>query len=113
MDKETIIEGNKLIAEFITGGKSARTAGGGRAYVINGALTKKDNLEFHSSWNDLMPVVEKIHALSVNAESINGITDNDIFRFSIFAPINDVWISVVAFITWYNTNSLTPKKVTI
>ena len=88
MNKSEIIEGDKLIAEFMR----EKATGG-----------------YHQSWDWLMPVVEKIwnmqgHRTSIfyfepeegvtiygNNESVNNITD--------------CWCAVVEFIKWYNTQN--------
>jgi hypothetical protein len=57
---------------------------------------------FHEDWNRLMPVVEKIHDLCISGDAINGIVENNIFNFSIFAPLPDVFNAVYQFIQWYN-----------
>lgn len=62
------------------------------------------SLQYHTSWDWLMPVVEKIHGLAVAGDAINAITEEAIFTFSIFAPLKDVHRAVYQFITWYNDN---------
>ena len=64
--EEIIAEGNMLIAKFYTDGKTVRTAGGGRAYIINGKRLTKERLEFHSSWDALMPAIKKFDYLTEN-----------------------------------------------
>ncbi len=59
----TTAEGNVIIAKFSTDGKTVRTAGGARAYLVNGVPVKPANLQYHSSWDCLMDVVEKIEAI--------------------------------------------------
>lgn len=61
-----------------------------------------DGFRFHSKWDKLMPIVEKIHQLAIAPDAINKITDNRIFNFSIMAPMQDVWKAVIEFIIWYN-----------
>ena len=62
------MKNNKLIAEFM-----------GIVYpkldnviVIDNVVTKEDELQYHSSWDWLMPVVEKIESYNVSV-NINGL----------------------------------------
>ena len=94
MEKE-IIEGNKLIAEFM-----------GLSMLHN--QTRLETLKYHSSWDWLMPVVEKIEQLLPWKEF-------KIYRRTAYLPgfyigkgkeclivadtkIEAVWIAVVKFI---------------
>ena len=82
MSKE-IIEGNKLIAEFMD----------------KPPHIMPELLKYHTSWDWLMPVVEKIGSLSYNDSnnkfqpSVERFLEND---------IESIWRQIVIFITWYN-----------
>lgn len=110
----SVLENNKLIAEFM-----------GIVYpmldnviVIDNVVTKEDDLQYHKSWDWLMPVVEKIEAtldddgygnnvlietssctiLSVNDGSVViGFTEGITKREATYQ-------AVVEFIKWYNKN---------
>ena len=82
-----IIEGNKLIAEFMEF-PTAETAG-----RIN-----DDAAKYHSSWDWLMPVVEKI------GKSDFG-SNEPLASVSLYSPIYLVWKNVVEAIKDYNKNS--------
>lgn len=76
---ETTTDGNKLIAEFM-------------GY-------KEPEGKFHSSWDWLMPVVEKIR----------NTKDDSIFKERVFTRlvkcnIRDTYSAVVDFIIWHNAN---------
>lgn len=112
MTPEEIIENNKLIAEFFTDGKTVRTAGGARAYVINGMPTKKDRLQFYLSWDWLMPVVEKIESLDcvveitetfchIYKENVGWINSD---KGNCKTKIESVYKAVIQFINWHNQN---------
>jgi hypothetical protein len=108
----TQAEGNKLIAEF-----------DGYVYFpndtlnsIKGVYRKEDRMpmlanhfKYHSSWDWLMPVVEKIFGTITGANAPNiDTTEHRIFSLSIFASINDVWNTSVKFIQWYNNQKSKP-----
>lgn len=140
MEKE-IIEGNKLIAVF--DGKFVERIGEHRQVVYQGFNLKDhgvvncltEHLRYNSSWDWLMPVVEKIGTLhypdywSGNKPEDAGEFDdcpyprtfgmrdkegNYMVRFnanSLFsAPtlIEATFLAVVEFIKWYNDNKSNP-----
>jgi len=112
MTQEEIIEGNnKLIGKFMGGHDNGQN----RWYNIflgqNGYYWS-DQLKFHSSWEWLMSVVEKIESLewNVNINKNCCIYDNQhkitacgksITRLG-DTKIESVWLAVVEFIKWYN-----------
>lgn len=92
-----ILEGNKLIAEF-----------------LGWHLDPKRSLKYHSSWDWLMPVVEKINATREYDVIIfrSGCHINDendlIFETTLEEGrasenlIGRVWPAIVRFIKWHN-----------
>lgn len=124
MEDAKIIEGNKLIAEFM----------GWRKDPTHGWLTKDEqdawnyrddyHFKYYVSWDWLMPVVEKIEGLnngengkgyivSLKSPSCVGYIDKeDGFKMPIpcdartlgTTRIESVWLAVVEFIQWYNKN---------
>ena len=61
---KTIEEGNKLIAEFV-GAKLTK----GNFYLLDGEiLAHEADLKYHTSWDWLMPVVEKIRGQVYESE---------------------------------------------
>jgi hypothetical protein len=113
MSKE-IIEGNKLIDIFMNPKHTIFD------YWINwndghGSLSHVETLEYHTSWDWLMPVVEKINKTKIpdNKFPANVIIyrttchindDNQILveTASRGSLIICVWEAVIQFITWYN-----------
>jgi len=114
MTQEEILEGNKLIAEFdgvvwkdaslvnyprpnkqwsikFPNGKQFSEYGN-----IDDILSKY--CKYHSSWDWLMPVVEKIIYNYDESKSL------DIMRELSYAKIESVYQSVIEFIKWYNQN---------
>lgn len=125
MKPEEIIEGNKLIAEF----RGLREESPGRWYDPTQIPHPRfRELKYHSSWDWLMPVVEKIedsHKLSEgygfsvmidnwNCEIQNLISGEIISSFNpsshpIHSKIEAAWLAVVEFIKWYNQNKKEKK----
>lgn len=132
MTTEEIIEGNRLIALF-DGGVIEKQA----PYYLEG-FTHPDishilwegwypeSLEYHESWDWLMPVVDKIEELprddyhgkfvviiSSNTCTIQGSklnTTPEYYRPAYFADyvlatkIESVWYACVRFVKWYSEN---------
>lgn len=116
MKEDEIIEGNKLIAEFM-GYKRIGNSTWKYQYWTNGSRSYHDDtIKYNTSWDWLMEVVEKIET---SADQDTGhcevtITENNcrIHRFSYVkefiktynsgSKIMAVWEAVVLFIKWYN-----------
>lgn len=123
MTEEQILDGNKLIAEFM-GAKYDKDTSfpihpddlwlpiHGICNFKTIKIGKGKILLYHKSWDWLMPVVEKIENLKFEYSYYKGraiITDlgfqnmmNDI-AFS-GSRIEATWLAVVEFIKWYNQN---------
>lgn len=88
-------EGNELIAVFMEHEEG---------YDEHGVWQK---LQYHKSWDCLMPVCTKIYdttPLDVREINSEGLS---VFEFgSIFVPIEDVWLAVVKFIEWHNSQKI-------
>lgn len=140
MENKEILEGNKLIAEFMgwqepsleykikwcgvkTEERLKKINEEYIPYLIkekNSEPLFKDSLRYHSSWDWLMPVVEKIAELDIAYRvgivligyvKINGfqmppIVKNVSREGSLINPtwLNATWLAVVEFINWYNDN---------
>lgn len=118
MEKE-IIEGNKLIAHYM-GLKPYKSHSGPQVNKQVFSIGRREhlinNLYYHSSWDWLMPVMEKIgkeynvritwtaHAIEVTYIDRPDVRDdNSLADFGGFAPITNTWKCAVKFIQWYNT----------
>ena len=71
-------ENNKLIAEFMHGD-------GGRLH----------NLQYHTSWDWLKPVVDKIE---IKHQGV----PQQLLHLSLFSTLDEVYNAVVEYITFYN-----------
>jgi len=119
MTQEEILEGNKLIAKFM-GGKLIKNKYTGNlfsdliVYGINSnVLFHENKLQYHSSWDWLMPVVEKIEKTIINDMDITiEIQHNTCFLNGNFPAVysesktklESTFICIVKFIKWYNKN---------
>ncbi len=113
----TTEDGNKLIAEFI--GKPVTEDN--NLYMSSEIdYTFPVHLKYHSSWDWLMPVVEKIQSLSCNVNIINNCCQIIMFDTSYSGEpiykknktmantkIENVYDSVIQFIQWYNQQQKT------
>ena len=124
MDKNEIIEGNKLIAFSIFSDEDIRN------WVNDTDTNKPDNfylkiLTYHSDYNQLMHVIEKIEYtyhpkwknenfkvhiienicyIDLELISLNGL--DGYTRVCGNNKLDAIWLAVVNFITWYNSYAL-------
>lgn len=124
MTKKEILEGNKLIAEFM-GGKVVNNVyfcnnpattpkGGSFCYTYEQYLDHYNigQAKYDSSWDWLMPVVEKIKNICIKRSKIfllkNRIPkqiEGDVFEALLKVDINVLYLSTINFIKWYNENT--------
>jgi hypothetical protein len=109
--KKEILEGNKLIAEFMGLEEGPEYVNAfdrdDLLYFTGGGY---ESAKYDSSWDWLMPVVEKIECLSCTVTMVNNACcifytgDDREFSYSPLAvsKIEAVWLAVVEFIKWYN-----------
>ncbi len=107
--QDEVIEGNKLIAEFMLVkipdrhylemnpqlqyyGDSIDEYG-----TVNNLVSERQ-LAYHSSWDWLMPVIEKIDSIYFN---------HYVVTLPIKTDIKTVYEAVISFIKWYNTQKQT------
>ena len=83
MDK--IIEGNKLIDLF-------------NDDVLNKCGWSDFEMNYHTDWNNLMPVVQKCIELDKGENHFYNSLFDSLLR------IDEVWLACVEFIEWYNKN---------
>ena len=129
MSEQEIFLGNKLIAEFMGLEKNDFGYWVNKDYLFDAQLKLFDfELKFYSSWDWLMPVVEKIESLIFLNKLLDFTTDEEwsvnvsieldvcIIHHEdrnehLFMPIisfkegkiKATWFAVVEFIKWYNS----------
>jgi hypothetical protein len=96
-----IEENNKMIAEFMQYPNHIDEESGETSYIIDSVHCVDYNLDFHTSWNWLMPVVEKIE---------NYLSDNvgKVGYFDECLSSNNLEVryqAVVEFINQYNEST--------
>ena len=107
-------ENNKIIVEFM---KWDILNDMTYSKATKGKWVELDKLKFHSDWNWLMEVVEKIESLSKENEtysfSITKISVRVLYKGSriVDLPIDTtkiqaVYLACVEFIKWYNKNAV-------
>jgi len=125
MENDEIIEGNKLIAEFMGGkfrkSKDKNTLNKYFDLKDKGYFYYENEIRYHTSWDWIMPVVDKIEQKGCIVEisyslvcmcricvigqkhenTFNIINDNN----GGLEPIIAIYKSVVEFIKWYNQNT--------
>ena len=131
MTTEEIIAGNKLIAEFLGWELTPRTLENGWKFIWwerddetrsnpkgRRQLCYDTSLQYHSSWDWLMPVVEQFEndlnmVVVILNKSCSIIPQGKTQSKSITkgyltgeTKIEGVWKAVVEFIKWYNSNKL-------
>ena len=103
---KTIGESNKLIAEFMQAKNEISDVyylpEFGHYFNSYGQIEwnecfRSNELKYHTSWDWLMPVVERI----ANVKGFHNIKAN-LLDLKITANISDVYSAVISFIEWYN-----------
>jgi len=101
-DNDKVVEGNRLICEFM----------GLVAYNEKGHPHQYGYYDM--DWNNLMPVVEKIAIMGMEAELPDardlGNEAAKVATIQVCCNIKTVWIAAVDFIKWYNSQSSKIKE---
>lgn len=110
--KTNIIEGNKLIAEFMTGEthNTFYLPEIGQYFNSYGQIEytetfSPNELKYHSSWDWLMPVVGKCYSMDEYFKYKEE-TERQFYPSGIelSTKIESVWLACVEFIKWHNQN---------
>jgi len=97
MEKEEILKGNKLIAEFM--GKE-------EGYNEHGVWQP---FQYHSSWDWLMPVWHKFRDLRFKDETKSKLHTNYVARLAqdlAYGTISEFFNNIQIAIEWYNQQSI-------
>ena len=89
------MKNNKLIAEFMRLKKHNKTE-----FLHNNLICSYKTMEYHTSWDWLMPVVEKINWHGYPLEGLN--LANNVYCACGMAKIELIYKAVIEFIKWYN-----------
>ena len=92
---------NKLIAEFMGGYTPYERFGNSTEYYYNGGYVYLNDMHFHTSWDWLMPVVQKIGDEYLNTpfdETYSHLTE----QYENIWTIEDTYKAVVEFIKEQN-----------
>lgn len=111
------IENNKIIAGFMEWEIKTYSTPISDIITPYGQLTEKQ-LKFHSDWNWLMEVVEKIESLNYTTHTQNIVSLGHYFRIysagadvvelrNYETKIKSVYIGCLKFIKWYNKQKTT------
>jgi hypothetical protein len=112
---EQILEGNKLIAEFV--GYKQHNHGSYKTFEIDGRHIYESVVQYNTKWEWLMPVVEKIESLGFQFHIGNEGAAIKKWWFRGNVPdlgsvqetkIAATWEICIRFIQWYNNQ--TPTK---
>lgn len=112
---KNIVDNNKLIAEFLEWNKGENYSNEFQFYEAfreSVYQTTPSEMKFHSDWNWLMPVVEKIESLDFIFEILSTRVDIADYRVIAFkkrfepiikeTKIEAVYNACIEFIKWYN-----------
>ena len=108
MTKEEILENNKLIAEFMNLTPEGTKMFDDPMYLIDGTVT---NLRYHSSWDWLVQVCNKI-INEIDKPDFDSDDVDEFFEYTdtvqdnlMICDLFATYKAVVEFIKWYNEES--------
>ena len=102
MENKEIIEGNKLVAEFDGWVIDNSFPDKDRTYIKNGGIELDTTFKYHTSWDWLMPVVQKICKL--HRPSKEYFLIEKLYQSCFDNTPIKTYKAVVEFIKWYNEN---------
>jgi len=98
-------ENNRLIAEFMGFEVFYRPYSNGFIEISKSELCDVDDMKYHTSWDWLMPVIEKcLVGEAEQSEEISNTTIKNIYEGICNQDISFAYKSVVEFIKLYNKN---------
>ena len=105
MKEEEVLDGNKLIADFMNL-ECKKYGDSGVTYYIDGEPHQILKLKYHSSWDWLMPCVSKMTTILKNPDEKYMNKWDEVYNYTPYSflsgDIEYVYKVVVKFIKWYN-----------
>lgn len=109
----TTMEGNRIIAEFMQHKSNVNPKATPYIYRVNGHDWKAEGLKYHTSWDWLMPVVEKIETMNFGVKQCRKVVEiyfddskEVIIKCKESSRIESLYTAVVQFIEWYKSQVL-------
>ena len=100
------LENNKLIAEFMGWVDMGEKVHPNWVHPDESSILFIKNFMYHSSWDWLMPVVEKINAIDIGRRVKGAKLVNDIQYEVGLVEREDAYEAVIKFVTWYNKSNI-------
>ena len=109
MENQNVLNGNKIIAEFMDCSVSKPIFEATQFLDHNGqslliGYASLNNLDYHKSWDWLIPVIQKIDKI-IGDDEFNK--EKEFTYYNIFEYANEITLlykEVIKFIKWYNEN---------
>ena len=101
---ENNLENNKLIAEFMGATPcilSIKSIGDMQGYECDDFKLPIDELEYATSWDWLMPVVQKCATTYIDKHKF--VRELRLFNMVIYSDIQEIYKEVVEYVKWFNT----------
>jgi hypothetical protein len=107
MTQEEIIQGNKLIADFMGYPECGLKNKDPYYYAMKHAY-KNGNMRYHTSWDWLMPVWVKFRDVTFSDSSVSALHTNYIARLAqvlAYETIDMFYFRLIPAIQWHNTQT--------
>jgi hypothetical protein len=92
------MKNNKLIAEFMGCTNPFNEIHDATLYKVEQGIFELDELQYHTSWDWLMPVVDKI-------EQVHEGVPKQLINLSLFSTRQEIYQAIVEFINQLNKNN--------
>lgn len=105
MTSQEIERGNKIVAEFMQIPVCDRCDDCGNYKFGSGMYYSPAKMEYHSSWDWLMPVAKKILQLTpIQGKAMQHILQMEVVVSALMlADIDKLYSAVLRFLEWYNS----------
>ena len=99
----TVEDTNRIIAEFIECSNPFNEITDATLYKVSQGTFELSELKYHTSWDWLMPVVEKIYD-KMESMPEDFLRRSRLHECLLDINLNNLYNFVVKFIKWYNNN---------